>query len=195
MQDCPPGLGIHRGGSFEHVVDVVFGDGLAAQLRIRAVAARREPAAGHVDDDAADLDAGHALGRVNGQAHGMLRRMKIDHRAALDAVRALMADAEHLAAVRATRAAPRTAPSASVGRSGRRSSKRRCRAPRGWRSCAPGSDACAERAISGSWLGALLGRVGFRPGGGRIVGQPHEHLARNAEVERHRVLFQNRDWC
>ena len=40
MQDCPPGLGIHRGGSFEHVVDVVLGDGLAAQLRIRAVAAR-----------------------------------------------------------------------------------------------------------------------------------------------------------
>ena len=99
MQDCPPGLGIHRGGSFEHVVDVVFGDGLAAQLRIRAVAARSEPPAGHVDDDAADLDAGHALGRVDGQAHGMLRRMKIDHRAALDAVRALMADAEHLAAV------------------------------------------------------------------------------------------------
>ena len=40
VQDCPPGLGIHRGGSFEHMVDVMFGDGLAAQFRIRAVAAR-----------------------------------------------------------------------------------------------------------------------------------------------------------
>ena len=102
VQDCPPGLGVHRGRSFEHVVDVVFGDGLAAQLRIRAVAARSKAPAGHVDDDAADLDAGHALGRVDGQAYGMLRRMKIDDRAALDAVRALMADAEHLAAVGAT---------------------------------------------------------------------------------------------
>ena len=102
VQDCPPGLGVHRGRSFEHVVDVVFGDGLAAQLRVRAVAARSKAPAGHVDDDAADLDAGHALRRVDGQAYGMLRRMKIDHRAALDPVRALMADAEHLAAVGAT---------------------------------------------------------------------------------------------
>ncbi len=99
MQDRPPGLGVHGGRRFEHVVDVVLGDGLAAQLRVRAVAARGEPSAGHVDDDAADLDARHALGCVDGQAHGMLRRMKIDHRAALDAVRALMADAEHLAAM------------------------------------------------------------------------------------------------
>ena len=102
VQDCPPRLGIHRGGGFEHVVDVVFGDGLAAQLCVRAVAARREPAAGHVDDDAPNLDARHALSRVDSEAHGMLRCMKIDHRATLDAVRALMPDAEHLAAVGAT---------------------------------------------------------------------------------------------
>src|ERR1700677_5097 len=102
VQDRPPGLGIQRGGGFEHVMDVMFGYGLAAQLRVRAVAARSEPPAGHVDDDAADLDARHALSRVDSEARGMLRRMKIDHRAALDAVRALMADAEHLAAVGAT---------------------------------------------------------------------------------------------
>ena len=99
MQDGPPGLGIHRRGSLEHVVDVVLCDSLAAQLRIRAVTARSEPPAGHVDDDAADLDAGHTLGRVNGQADGVFGRMKIDHRAALDAARALVTDAEHLAAM------------------------------------------------------------------------------------------------
>ena len=33
VQDRPPGLGVHRGGGLENVVDVVLGDGLAAQLR------------------------------------------------------------------------------------------------------------------------------------------------------------------
>ena len=99
VQDCPPGLGVRRGGGLEHVMNVVLGDGLAAQLRVRAVALRSQPPAGHVDDDAADLDAGHALGRVDRRGARLLRRLKIDDRAALHAARALMADAENLAAM------------------------------------------------------------------------------------------------
>src|SRR3984885_13884410 len=76
--------------------------GRAPHFRAPPGGGRSEPPAGHVDDDAADLDARHALSRVDSEARGMLRRMKIDHRAALDAVRALMADAEHLAAVGTT---------------------------------------------------------------------------------------------
>ena len=76
MQDCPPRLGVRRRRGLEHAVDVVLGDGLADERRVRAVAARGEAAAGHVDDDAADLDAGHALGGVDGQARGMLGRVE-----------------------------------------------------------------------------------------------------------------------
>ena len=86
-------------------MDVVFGDGFAAQRGLGAEALRRQETARHVDDDAADLDAGHALGRVDGEARGVLGRLEIDDRAALDAVRALVADAEDLAAVRAARSA------------------------------------------------------------------------------------------
>src|SRR5271155_1394655 len=77
----------------------MVGDGLAPQSRVGAEAARAQAAARHVDDDAADLDAGHALGRVDRKTRSAFRRLQIDHRAALDAVRALMADAQHLASV------------------------------------------------------------------------------------------------
>ena len=45
------------------------------------------------------------------------------------------------------------------------------------------------RGVSGlsSWLGALLGRVAIRPGGGRLLGQPHEHPAWNPQIERQHV--------
>ena len=94
-----PGSRVRQRRGLENPLDVVLGDGLAAQRCVRAAAARGQAAARHVDDDAADLDARHALGRVDGQPRGVFRRPQIDHRAALDAGRALVADAQHLASV------------------------------------------------------------------------------------------------
>ena len=99
MQDRSPWARVRRGRGFEHAVNVLFGHGLAAQPSLGVEALRREEAARHVDDDAADLDARHSLGRVDGESRSLLRRLKVDDRAALDPVRALMADAEHFASV------------------------------------------------------------------------------------------------
>ena len=63
---------------------------------------RAEPSAGRVEDDAFDLDAGHALGRVDGEPDRFLGGVHIDDGAALDAARALMPDAEDPAPMRAS---------------------------------------------------------------------------------------------
>jgi hypothetical protein len=99
MQDRPAmfGFGRRRGG--QDVVEVPLSDSLASERGVRALATRAEAPAGHVDDDAADLDPRHPLGRVDREPSGVLRRLKIDHRAAFDPARALVADAEHLASV------------------------------------------------------------------------------------------------
>jgi hypothetical protein len=99
MQDRSSGLPVSQRRSLEHPLNVVLGDGLAAQRRAGAAATRGEAPARHVDDDAADLDPRHALGRVDGHPRGVFRRPQIDHGAALDAGRALVADAQHLASV------------------------------------------------------------------------------------------------
>ena len=53
------------------------------------------------DDDAVDLNAGHAFGGVDRVADGALRLVHVDDEPVLDAERALMADAEHADAMRA----------------------------------------------------------------------------------------------
>ncbi len=59
-----------------------------------------EPSAGDGDDDALDLQAGHALGRVDRGADRALGLLHVDDDAALEAPGALMADAEDAAAMR-----------------------------------------------------------------------------------------------
>ena len=62
---------------------------------------RGNAAARGADDDAVDLHAGHALGGVDGEADGGLGLLHVDDLAGLHAARALVADAENAAAVRA----------------------------------------------------------------------------------------------
>ena len=95
-----PALTRHGGaGGFEHAVDIVVRHGLAADRHLGAVVLRRQAAARDVDDDGSDLDAGHALGRVDGETDRVLRLFHVHHGAALDAARALVADAEDAAPV------------------------------------------------------------------------------------------------
>src|SRR5207248_8635582 len=56
--------------------------------------ARSGEAAGQVDEDALDLLAGHFLGGMDGAANGISDRLEIDDRAAADAARDLVADAQ-----------------------------------------------------------------------------------------------------
>ena len=63
---------------------------------------RADPAAGDVDDDALDLHAGHALGRIDRPADRAFRGFEIDDHPALQARRTLMADAEDAAAMGAS---------------------------------------------------------------------------------------------
>ncbi len=99
MQDRSSGLVVGERRSLENPLNVVLRHGLAAQGHIGAAAARGQAPARHIDDDPADLDPRHALGCVDSQARGVFSRAQIDHRAALDPVRTLVADAQHLASV------------------------------------------------------------------------------------------------
>ena len=102
VQDRSSALSVRGRRSLEDPLNVLVGDGLAAQRGAGAEARGGQAAARHIDDDPANLHARHAFGRINGEAGGVLGRVQIDHRAALDAVRALMADAEHFASMRAS---------------------------------------------------------------------------------------------
>ena len=99
MKNRSSGLEVGMRRGLKHPLDVVLGHSLAAQRNLGAATARGEAPAGHVDDDASDLDARHAFGCVDREPRGVFRRLQIDHCAALDPDRALVADAEHLAAV------------------------------------------------------------------------------------------------
>ena len=79
------------------------------KLDARRVGLAGEPAAGDVDDQRFDGDAGHALGGVDGEADRLLGGVEIGDDPRLDAARALMADAEHLDRMGAAAAAPRPA--------------------------------------------------------------------------------------
>jgi hypothetical protein len=90
-------------------------DRLAADADLGGVELRGQSSAGHVDDDAVDLDAGHPFGCVNGEAYRALGGVQIDDRARLHAARTLMADAQHLATV--------GAPAQQIGRLHRRQAR------------------------------------------------------------------------
>ncbi len=70
-----------------------------ARLAVKCSEARRPPEAG--DDDAVDLNAGHAFGRVDRLADGAFGLVHVDDEPVLDAQRPLVADAEHADAMRA----------------------------------------------------------------------------------------------
>ena len=91
-----------RRGCFEHAMNIVVGNRPAADGDLRIVELRAEPAARQIDDDALDLDPGHAFGGIDGVADGVLRRAHIDDSAALDAARPAMADPENATAMRAS---------------------------------------------------------------------------------------------
>ena len=95
----PGRVGAGGGRRLEHPVDVALADSLAAQANFGFEEMRGQPAARHVDDDAVDLDPRHALGGVDRKADRALGRVEIDDRARFHAARALMADAEHPAAM------------------------------------------------------------------------------------------------
>ena len=99
MQHRAAGVGARRRGRFEHAVDFALADRLAAQRDLGVEQLRRQPAARHVDDDAVDFDPRHPFGGVDRQANRVLGGVEIDDRARLDPARALMADAEHAAAM------------------------------------------------------------------------------------------------
>ena len=96
-----------RGAGFEDAVDVVFGNSAAGNRNRRIEGLRADAAAGDIDDDAFDLHAGHAFGRIDGAADRSLRLIEVDDDAALYADRALMADAENAAAMGAAAQAVR----------------------------------------------------------------------------------------
>ena len=93
MEDRPAGArGAARGG-LANPVQVGFDHGPARHVDFGAVVVRAEAPARHIDDDALDLDLGHAFGRVDGQANRLLGLVEIDDGAALDATGLLMGDA------------------------------------------------------------------------------------------------------
>ena len=119
---------------------------------------------------------------------GVLGCLEIDDRAALHAARALVADAEHLAAVGApaqrARRLHRRQPRDQADDLRRADVENRQNRAAFWR----GFAACAAGAAERSWLPFLfLRRVRLGPGRGRLLRQAHEHPVRGAEVERENV--------
>ena len=170
---------------------VLLADGFAVQRDVGAEAARGQAPARHVDDDAADLDARHALGRVNGQARGVLRRQEVDDLAALDAVRALMADAEHLASM--------GAPAQRLRRLHRRQAGDQANDLRGADVEHRQNGAFARRDLAHArrerpeahgWA-PFFGRVALRPRVGRLLRQAQERPARDPQVDGENVALQD----
>ena len=191
MQNGSARIGVRGRRCFENAMDIVLGHGLASQSRLGVEALRGQKAAGHVDDDAADLDARHALGRIDRQPHRMLRGLKVDDGAAFDAARTLMPDAEHLAAMGAAtqrlRRLHRRQPRDQADDLRRADVENRKNGALAGRNL---PHARRKRPES-SWLGRLLRRVRIRPGGRRLLRQPHEHAARHAEIERQNVALED----
>ena len=108
MQHGAPVAAAARRAGLEHAMDVGLRHGAAAERDLGVEQLRAEPAAGGVDDDAFDLDAGHPLGRVDGEPDRLFGRVHVDDGAALDAARTLMPDAKNPAAMRASAQGLRT---------------------------------------------------------------------------------------
>ena len=82
-------------------MDIGVAHGAAKHIDFRLEMLAGKPAAGGRDNDAFDLDTGHAFGSVDRNANRGFRLLHVDDLAALHAARALMADAENPAAMRA----------------------------------------------------------------------------------------------
>ena len=83
-----------RGAGFENTMHIGFCDSAVADADRRLIMLRADPAAGDIDDDAFDLNAGHSLRRIDRTPDRTFRGLKIDDDAALQPRRTLMADAE-----------------------------------------------------------------------------------------------------
>ncbi len=100
VQDRPALPEVAAARRLQHAVDLARTDG-AAHRHVRLEMLRAEPSAGEVDDHRLDLDLRHPLGRMNGLADRDLGGFEIDDGAALEAGRALVADADDAREVRA----------------------------------------------------------------------------------------------
>src|SRR5205085_2629578 len=84
----------HAIAALQYLAHVAVADFAMAEINLRLDDARAGKPARQVDDDPFDLFAGHFLRRMDGVADRMTGRFEIDDRAAPDAARDLVADAE-----------------------------------------------------------------------------------------------------
>ena len=128
MQHHPPVAHRMRAAGARAHAGCRLSDDRSADVDARREGLALQPAAGEVDDQAADRDLGHALGRVDGEPDRALGFLEVDDDAGLDAARASGGEAEHLDRMRAA-AQLLARHAASAARSGSRSwsSRRRAR--------------------------------------------------------------------
>ncbi len=155
-----------------------------------------QPPAGEVDDHRLDFDLGHPLGRIDGQPDRLLGGLEIDDRAALQAARALVADADDLRRVGA--AAQRLAFSAGCSCATRQttllvptSSTDRIALLRG-DSGSDGASGLGAKAHVSTPLAAvwLLALMRFGAGRGGLFGQPDDDAVAHAQVDGEHVLVE-----
>ena len=94
MQHDAPLAHRMRAAGAEQALDVGLGD-RAADVHAGGERLALQASAGDIDDEAADGDLGHALGRVDGEPDRLLRLVEIDDDAGLDAARTGRREAEH----------------------------------------------------------------------------------------------------
>jgi hypothetical protein len=101
MEQRPTILLGARGSRFKHTMNIGIRDSARAHTNLGMIELRTETPARQIDDDALDLHASHALGGIHRETDRLLRLVHINHHAALEAARALMADAKNPAMMRA----------------------------------------------------------------------------------------------
>ena len=190
MQHHPPVAHRMRAAGAQHALDVGSPTTAPPTLTLAEKRLALQPAAGEIDDEAADRDLGHALGRVDGEPDRALGLFEVDDDAGLDAARAGGGEAEHLDRMRAAaqrlavaRLQPRDQ-AADLGRADVEHADGH-RAPRAERLDARHAGrGVAVSAPSRPRL-ALLGCAAF---GGHVLertalGQTHRHAVGKAEVD------------
>src|SRR5579883_778483 len=101
MQHGPAFLAAARGACFKHPVNIRLCNLAAGDMDLRLIKMRSKPAPRRINDHAFNLNSRHTLGGINCEPDRCFRRFEIDNRAGLNAARALMADADNAAPVRA----------------------------------------------------------------------------------------------
>ena len=158
---------------------------------------RAEPPAGEVDDHRLDLDLRHPLGGVDGLADRAFGGLEIDDGAALQAERALVADAEDAGEVGAP--AQRVAALHRLELGDEADDLARADVEHGkGRALARRQRLHARRqaVAQEAHVSTPLPRIGFffrlssaRRGG--LLGEPHDDAVRHAQVDRDHVLLQD----